>query len=166
MDTPPLDAYAEWFDALAPELARPLAQALMQLFPGDLLTPTLMVTDPTDGFMPRIRRLASTPYKELGVAMALASLTDVVLAERSEGEGSNKTGAMLDVLDTAQKLTLTGDGDSMDDALSQWVAEQKLRHPLLAKQWSKAEETWRPLREGPLSMEALLRYKRARMLGV
>jgi hypothetical protein len=166
MSTAPLDVYAAWFEGLAPELARTLAQALMQQFPGDLLTPTLMVADPTDGLLPRIRRLASTPLKALGLAATLATLTDLILMERSEGEVTAQTGAMLEVLDSAQKLTLTGDGDSMDEALAQWVAEQKLRHPLLAKQWSKAEETWRPLREGPLALDALIRHKRARMLGL
>ena len=165
MSNGPLDAYGEWFEALAPELARTLANTLMQMFPGELLTPTLMSTDPTHGLMPRIRRLASTPLKELGMAAALAALTDVALTERGDEEHAAGTGAMLGMLDAAQ-LTLTGDGDSMDEALAQWVAEQKLRHPLLAKQWAKAMESWTPLREGQLSPERLIQHKRGRMLGV
>lgn len=161
----PFEAYEEWFEALPPELANELATALMQMFPGDLLTPTLSTPNPTDGLLPRMRRLASTPAKEVGLASTLAVLTRLAIEERADPEHTDRTGAMLDVLEEAQE-TLTGDGSSMDDAVAGWIANQQLRQPLRAKQWTRERERWRAVETGPLAPDTLIDYLRKRMLGL
>lgn len=165
MSTGPFDAYAEWFEALAPDLANELAAALMQQFPGDLLTPTLSTPNPTDGLVPRMRRLASTPAKEVGLVATLKALTQLALQERTNPEHTDRTSAMLDVLDTAQDV-LTGDGSSMDEAVAEWIANQQLRQPLRTRQWEKEAEGWRALEDGPLSADRLVEYLRRRTLGL
>lgn len=165
MSDAPFEAFSEWFESLAPDLASELAAALMQLFPGDLLTPTLATPRPTDGLLPRMRRLASTPAKEVGLVVTLASLVDIVLRERTAPDHTERTSAMLDVLDEAQD-TLTSDGSSMDEAVAEWVATQQLRQPLRKRQWEIAGESWSELRAGALDPDHLIEVMRRRMLGV
>lgn len=165
MSTAPFEAYAEWFEALPPDLANELAAALMQTFPGDLLTPTLATPNPTDGLLPRMRRLAATPAKEIGLVATLKVLTQLAFQERTASEHTSRTAAMLDVLDTAQD-SLTGDGSSMDEAVAEWIANQQLRQPLRTRQWEKEVEGWRALEDGPLAADRLLDYLRSRTLGL
>ena len=161
----PFDVYAEWFEALPPDLANELAAALMHMFPGDLITPTLSTPNPTDGLLPRMHRLISTPAKEVGFVSALVALTRVIVLERTAPEHTDRTGGMLDVLETAQEA-LTGDGSSMDEAVAEWVATQQLRQPLRTRQWAQIAEGWQALEAGPLSPDALIEYMRRRTLGV
>ncbi len=162
MSQTPFDAYAEWFEALAPDLARELASALMQLFPGELLTPTLHTPDVTDGFVPRMRRLCTTPAKEVGLVRTVAALTEMAVLER--GGTEDRTGAMLDVLEDVQE---TSGGDTADDALIEdWIDDQKMRQPLRYRQWRREYERWRVLRTGPLSPEQLMQYLRRKIMGL
>jgi len=165
MSTTPFDAYATWLEGLPPDLANELAAAVMQMFPGDLLTPTLATPNPTDGLLPRMRRLASTPAKEVGLLLTLTALTELAMHERTAPEHTDRTSAMLDVLDTAQE-GLTGDGSSMDEAVAEWIATQQLRQPLRTRQWEREADGWRALVEGPLARDELLDYLRRRTLGL
>lgn len=161
----PIDVYAEWFEALAPELAHELAAALMQLFPGELITPTLATPHLTDGLLPRIRRLCRSPAKEVGIVVTLAALTELALLERGDSEHADRTSEMLELLQAAQQGGM-GDGSSMDDAVAQWLANQQLRQPLRQRQWGKAREGWLELQAGPLAPEKLSDYLRRKMMGI
>lgn len=142
------DVYCDWFETLAPEVAKELAVHVMRLFPGGLLTPTLTTPDATDGLAPRIRRLAeASKFADAGLALTLAALTDFVFMSRSDPAQWAEDRALLEVLDEAR----TAVEDAMDPDLSRWLAENRLRYPLRARQWTASAETWGPVRRGPLS---------------
>ena len=161
----PLETYLAWFEGLAPELARDLAVSLMQLFPGDLLTSSLITGDPTDGLTARIRRLAPHPAKATGLVASLAALTDLAFLERADPERADRTRAMLDVIDEAQDSLSSGNPD-LSGEVEQWVADQQLRHPLRIKLWARAAPSWQALRDGPLADARLLDDMRRRMMGL
>lgn len=162
------DVYCDWFASLPPEVAKELAVLLMRLFPGGLLEPTLATPSVTDGLVPRMRRLgartagaamaglgvppgisgAGTPdYADAGTALTLAGLTDFVMAERGDPEHWSVDRDRLELLDEARAAL----GDQMDAEVAEWVAQNRLRYPLRAKQWEKAAASWASLRAGPLS---------------
>lgn len=158
----PFDVYAEWFEGLAPELARELASALMQLFPGDLLTPTLHTPDVTDGFVPRMRRLCTTPGKEVGLVRTVVALTEMAVLER--GDDQDRTGQMLDVLEELHDSVQEGTAD--DRVVDEWIDDQQMRQPLRYRQWRREYERWQVLRAGPLAPEQLMHYLRQKMMGL
>ncbi|MEM7675463.1 MAG: hypothetical protein AAF449_05615 [Myxococcota bacterium] len=144
----PTEVYCEWFKDLAPEVARELAVLLMRLFPSGLLEPTLSTPDITDGFIPRVRRLAGrTPWSNVGHAITLAALTDFVFVSKGDPEAWREDRERLEVLDEAREML----GDNMHDDIAEFVAQNRLRYPLRAKLWGRAAETWQVLRAGPLS---------------
>lgn len=165
MSRSPTEVYLSWFDTLAPELARELATALRGLFPGGLLEPAVLTPDPMDGFVQRIRRLASTPTRDAGVALSLAGLTDLAVFERASEEGAARTGVLMDVLGEAQAALSEGGKDFGPD-VENWLEEQQLRQPLRTRQWQRVQATWLPLRQGPLSPTSVLETWRIGQLGL
>lgn len=165
MSESPFDIYAQWFESLAPELANELASALMQLFPGELITPTLATPHMTDGLIPRMRRLCRTPAKEVGMVSTLVTLTDLAMLERGETEHADRTSQLLDMLQATDAGGM-GDGSSMDDAVAQWLSNQQLRQPLRKRRWGKERDRWLELAAGPLAQDQLTDYLRKKMMGV
>jgi len=144
----PTDVYCEWFEGLAPEVAKELAILLMRLFPANLLEPTLSTPDITDGFVPRMRRLAGTSaWSNVGHAIALTALTDFVFVSKGDPTQWRDDRERLEILDEAREML----GDEMRDDIAEFVAQSRLRYPLRAKLWGRASDSWRALREGPLS---------------
>lgn len=162
----PTETFCEWFETLTPAVAEELAVALMQLFPGGMLRSNLVTQSPLDGFTPRLRRLASgPPVADAGVALALAALTDFVFLERSSPERWEKNREMLEVLDEAQREHLKGDED-LTAELTEWIEDNKLRHPLRSRQWLKEYERWKELRRGALDPESINRTLFENVTGV
>ena len=142
------DAYCEWFESLAPEVANDLALHLMRLFPGGQLEPAIATAAITDGFVPRIRRLGGpSAFRDAGLTLTLAALTDFIFAERGDPAQWAEDRDRLELLDEARAAL----GSEMDADIADWVAQNRLRYPLRAKQWEKAAAGWRSVREGPLS---------------
>ena len=142
------DTYCDWYASLAPEAAKELALFLMRLFPGGLLEPTLATPDPTDGFLPRVRRLPGRrAVQDAGTCLTLAALTDFIFESRADPARWAEDRERLEVLD--QGLAALGDEGHAD--IAEWVAENRLRYPLRAKMWAKAHESWQIIRAGPLS---------------
>ena len=146
------EAYCQWFTHLAPAIADELAAALVQLFPGGALETPLVIERPSDGLVSRIRRLASSPHKDAGTALTLASLTDFVFLEYSEGERFERTDAMLELLDQAKESL---GAPEVEEQLSEFIEQSKLRQPLRSRQWKKEAETWAELRSGALDPERI-----------
>ena len=165
MSRSPTEVYLSWFEALAPELARELALVVRGLFPGGLLEAAVMSADPLEGFVQRIRRLADTPTRDAGVALSLAGLTDLAVFERASEEGTARTGVLMDVLGEAHAALSEAGGD-VGRAVDNWLEEQHLRQPLRTRQWQRVQSTWRPLRQGPLSLTSVLESWRIRQLGL
>ena len=161
----PTEVYIAWFDELAPELARELAVVLRGLFPGGLLEPAVISDDPLDGFVQRIRRMANTPTRDAGVALCLAGLTDLAVFERASEEGAAQTGVLMDVLGEVQSV-LAKAGEDLAHDVENWIEEQQLRQPLRTRQWQRVQSTWKPLREGPLSIASVLETWRILQLGL
>lgn len=162
----PTETYCEWFETLTPAVAEELAVALMQLFPGEMLKSTLLTSSPLDGFTPRLRRLASAaPVADAGVALTVAALTDFVFLERSSPERWQKNREMLEVLDEAQREHLKADED-LSAELTEWIEDNKLRHPLRSRQWLKEYDRWQALRRGALDPEAINRALFGSVTGV
>lgn len=148
------EIFCQWFESLPPEVARELALALMRLAPGGLLESSLLVNDPLDGFTPRLRRLATDPIRDAGTALTLATLTDFTFIERADPRAWEKSEELLELLDEAQQ-TIHGDDGEVADELSEWIAQNRLRYPLRARQWMKEAKGWRALREGDLEPHAI-----------
>ena len=170
MSRSPTEVYLSWFGELAPELARELAVALRGLFPGGLLGSALtteppLTTDPLDGFVQRVRRLANTPTRDAGVALSLAELTDLAVFERASEDGAARTGVLMDVLGEA-RAALSEAGEDLGGSVENWFEEQHLRQPLRRRQWQRVQATWRPLRQGPLSLTSVLESWRIRQFGL
>ncbi len=132
---------------------------LMQLFPGQLLTPALLTPDVLDGFIPRIKRLCSTPVLDAGMTLTLASLTDFIFLEKGDPERWEKNEELLGLLEQTQSALVDPQTDTSEE-LAEWIEGNKLRYPLRARQWIKARSTWEPLRQGPLSPSTLHRSLR------
>ncbi len=157
------DVYCDWFEALAPEVAKELAMLLMRLFPGSMLEPTLATSELTDGFVPRMRRLGGRGgHPDVGAALTLAKLTDFIFEERGDPEQWAQNRARLDVLDEAREVL----GDAMSSDVAAWVQQNRLRHPLRAKQWARAAEGWHELRAGPLSDDQIRRRLDEILMGI
>ena len=60
------------------------------------------------------------------------------------------------LLDDAQQAFLSED-ETLSAQLAEWIASTKLRHPLRARQWVKEYDSWKELRNGALSIEAINR---------
>ena len=150
------EIYCTWFESLPPEIARELALSLMRLAPGGLLESAIMTADPLDGFVPRLKRLAQDPVRDAGTALTLATLTDFTFFERGDPDSWDKNEEILELLDEAQNVLYEGD-DGIGGDLSEWIAQNKLRHPLRARQWMKEQKGWRDLRAGDLAPEAIHR---------
>ena len=142
------DAYCDWFESLAPEVAKELTLLLMRLFPGGLLEPTLTTPNITDGFVPRMRRIGQKPgFPDAGHALTLAGLTDFIFLSRGDPAQWTEDRELLEVLDQARAAL----GESMDDDVSEWIEQNRLRYPLRAKLWTKAAESWAEIRRVALS---------------
>lgn len=150
------ETYCAWFESLPPEIARELALSLMRLGPGGLLETSIMTADPLDGFVPRMRRLATDPLRDAGTALTLATLTDFTFFERGDPSTWDKNEEILELLDEAQQALYSED-DAISGDLSEWIAQNRLRHPLRARQWMKEEKSWRALRDGDLAPDAIHR---------
>lgn len=146
--TPLTDVYGEWFESLAPEVAKELAIHLLRLFPGGLLEPTLATPEITDGLVPRMRRIATgAAAKDAGTCFTLVSLTELVFESRGDPSQWARDRERLELLDEAREAL----GDDMDGEVAEWVAQNKLRYPLRAKLWAKAAESWTTIRSAELS---------------
>ena len=140
--------YGDWIESLPPEVTKELVVLLMRLFPGGLLEPALSTPNVTDGFVPRLRRLAErSSFADVGTVLSLIALTDFILAERGDPQQWAQDRERLEVLDEARAVL----GDEMHADVAEWVEQSRLRYPLRAKMWEKAASAWRDLRSGPLS---------------
>lgn len=160
----PTETYCAWFESLPPEVAREMAVALMQLFPGGLLRPAILTSDPTDGFVPRLRRLATDAIQDTGTAATLAALTELVFERVASGQGTERTKALLNFLNEAQEA-LTDAGDPMDPDVQDWVTDQQLRQPLRARQWARERGRWQKVQQESLSTAKLDEALRKAMFG-
>ncbi len=154
--TGPLETWLDWFVSLPPEIGGELALELMRLWPG--LAPSLATPNPTDGFAPRVRRLKTDRFSEVGAAAALAAWTDLVLAERTDEAAWARTGQLLEVLDAAGDLL--GNEEELGALLGGFSEHARARAPLRQRMWARAAEAWRPVRAGPLAPGRLDEHRR------
>ena len=146
------EAYCAWFESLAPEVAKELAMLLMRLYPGGQLEPALATPNVTDGFVPRIRRLAGrTPFSDAGHALTLIALTDFLFRDRRDPAQWAEDRDRLELLDEFRAAL----GGAMDAEVAEWVAQTRLQYPLRAKLWVRAADSWGAVRQGPLSDEEI-----------
>ncbi len=142
------DVYGEWFDSLAPEVAKELAVLLMRLFPGQLLEPAITTAEVTDGLVARMSRLAgASRSKDAGTCLTLVVLTDLIFEARADPEQWAQDRDRLEVLDEARTVL----GPEMDGDVADWVAQTRLQYPLRVKLWEKAAQSWASMRDGRLS---------------
>src|SRR5687768_14182563 len=97
------EAYCKWFEALPPAVADDLAIAVIHMFPGGQLAGPMITQRASEGLTAKLRRLASTPQFDAGVALTIAALTDFVFLERRDPETWKQSEALLEVLDEAQE---------------------------------------------------------------
>lgn len=157
----PTDLYCRWYETLAPAVAEELAIALIQLFPGGALESPIAITKASDGLLPRIRRMASTPPRDAGLALSLAAITDFVFLEQSDPDAWERHEAMLELLEDAQEQL---GAPSIAEQFNSWIQENKLRQPLRARQWMKESESWRALRAGALAPESVRKMLRVALV--
>lgn len=159
----PLEAWLEWFGALAPELSRELAQALLSLWPERQLQSRLHADEPAGALVGRLRTLAGTPLEAVGTATLISSLTDLVLAERADPHSWASTDALLDALEEAQSMAGL-EGSAFGEDLSAFAENARARSPLRQRQWSAVAKSWVEVRDGPLALETLDQARRAARL--
>jgi hypothetical protein len=156
----PLEAWLGWFEELPPETASELALELMRLWPGGVLRPAVLTEDPSAGFAPRVRRLGSEGgYEAVGTAALIASLTDLVLAERADPSAWSRTDDLLGVLGEASELAGL-EGSDLGELVESFSEHARARAPLRQRQWKRAAEAWTAIRSGPLALAALDRARR------
>lgn len=169
----PLELWLTWLDEQPPEIGRELVLHLMKLWPGGVLEPQLLLADPTEGFAPRVRRLAgadratdSVPnLAAMGTTTMLVALTDLVVRERGNPKSWARADAMLDLLEEATEMfgARLGEFEAQVDELTE---RAKARAPLRERQWARTAESWAGLRGGPLSDTVLDEaYRLARVPG-
>ncbi len=153
MSETPLDAWCQWFERLPPEIADDLAAALAPMFPGGL--PLARGTRPSEGLTPRILAAARDVPGVAGTAIALAALTDTIVADRCDPARWNDTAALLDVID-ANAQDVLGEVE----AVGELVEHARLRSPLWARQWKAQRESWVLLRASALAPDRIMAWLR------
>lgn len=155
----PLEAWLAWFSELAPELSRELALALIPLWPAQQLASRVYAEEPAGSLVGRLRTLSSTTLEAVGTAALIASLTDLVLAERADPQSWATTDALLDALEEAKGLA-GFDGSAFGEDLAAFAENAKARSPLRQRQWTLVAKSWVEVRDGPLALESLDKARR------
>lgn len=155
------ETYCTWLVTLPPAIALELAGALHRLFPGEALGAAPAAESSIEALAAHLRRLASSPAKDAGLALTLAALTDFVFLEHGTGEGWERTDAMLQLLDrTKENLG----APELEAQVAEFVEQSKLRQPLRERQWRKEGDIWAALRRELLEPQQILANVRAAMV--